>query len=140
MLTLIPSLMLIVLLLFLGLIVYLNKALYQPLISFMDQRDSTIAKDLKESAELTGDASSLKQEAEEILNSAKQEAISLKQSAMEEANSQATTLVSSKEAELEKAYNEFLEKLESEKEEVKTAILSEIPLLKEALKAKFSQL
>ena len=140
MLTLIPSLMLIVLLLFLGLIVYLNKALYQPLISFMDQRDSTIAKDLKESAELTGDASSLKQEAEEILNRAKQEAISLKQSAMEEANSQATALISSKEAELEKAYNEFLEKLEIEKEEVKTSILSEIPLLKEALKAKFSQL
>ena len=140
MLTLIPSLMLIVLLLFLGLIVYLNKALYQPLISFMDQRDETIAKDLKESAELTGDASSLKQEAEEILNNAKQEAISLKQSAMEEANSQATALVSSKEAELEKAYNDFLEKLESEKEEVKTTILSEIPLLKEALKAKFSQL
>jgi len=140
MLDLIPSLMLIVLLIFLGLIVYLNKALYQPLINFMDQRDATIANDRKESAGLTGDASTLKQEAEEILNSAKQEAIALKQAAMDEANNEATTIVSSKEAELEKAYSEFLEKLEGEKEEVKTGILSEIPLLKEALKAKFSQL
>ena len=140
MLELIPSLMLIVLLIFLGLIVYLNKALYQPLINFMDQRDSTIAKDRAESETLTGDAKSLKEEADAILNSAKQEAIALKQSALEEANSEAASKISSKEAELEKAYNEFLSKLESEKDELKSGLLSQIPLIKEALKAKFAQL
>jgi len=140
MLDLIPSLMLIVLLLFIGLIVYLNKALYQPLINFMDERDATIAKDQKESQELTGSADSLKQEAEEILNSAKQEAIALKQAAIEKANSEAAKLISSKESELNKAYEEFLSKLEVEKEEVKTNLLSQVPLIKETLKAKFAQL
>jgi len=140
MLDLIPSLMLIVLLLFIGLIVYLNKALYQPLINFMDERDRTIAKDQKESQELTGSADSLKQEAEEILNSAKQEAIALKQAAIEKANSEAAELISSKESELNKAYEEFLSKLEAQKEEVKSNLLSQVPLIKDALKAKFAQL
>ena len=140
MLDLIPSLMLIVLLLFIGLIVYLNKALYQPLINFMDERDGTIAKDQKESQELTGSADSLKQEAEEILNSAKQEAIALKQAAIEKANSEAAELISSKESELNKAYEEFLSKLEAQKEEVKSNLLSQVPLIKDALKAKFAQL
>jgi len=140
MLDLIPSLMLIVLLLFIGLIVYLNKALYQPLINFMDERDATIAKDQKESQELTGSADSLKQEAEEILNSAKQEAIALKQAAIEKANSEAAELISSKESELNKAYEEFLSKLEAQKEEVKSNLLSQVPLIKDALKAKFAQL
>jgi len=140
MLDLIPSLMLIVLLIFIGLIVYLNKALYQPLINFMDERDATILKDKKESEELSSNADSLEQEAEAILNSAKQEAIALKQSAIEEASSEAAKLISSKEAELNKAYEEFLKELEVKKEEVKASILSQIPLFKEALKAKFSQL
>ena len=106
----------------------------------MDQRDATIAKDRKEAEELTGNAGSLKQEAQEILNSAKQEAIALKQAALEEVNSEATKLVESKEAELEKAYEEFLKELEVEKEEVKSSLLSQVPLIKESLKAKFSQL
>jgi F-type H+-transporting ATPase subunit b len=132
--------MLIILLVFIGLIVYLNKALYQPLITFMDQRDATIAKDRKEAEELTSYASTLKQEAEEILNSAKQEAMKLKQQVLEEINSEASKLIESKEAELEKAYQEFLKELEIEKEEVKNSILSQVPLIKESLKAKFSQL
>jgi len=140
MLELIPSLMLIVLLILIGSIIYLNKTLYQPLINFMDQRDKTIAKDRKEAEELTGDAGSLKQKAEEILNSAKQEAIALKQSAMEEANNEASALLEIKEAELNKAYEEFLKELEVQKEDVKSGILSQIPLIKETLKAKFSQL
>ncbi len=140
MLDLIPSLMLIVLLVFLGLIVYLNKALYQPLLNFMEQRDATILRDKTESEELSGNADSLKNEAAEILNSAKQEAIALKQAAIEEANSEAAKLISSKEAELEKAYEEFLKELEVKKEELKNSVLSQVPQFKETLKAKFSQL
>ena len=140
MLELIPSLMLMVLLVFLGLLVYLNQALYQPLINFMDQRERTIAKDRANSLALSEDAESLEEEATAILNSAKQEANALKQSALEEANSEAAKAISAKEAELEKTYNEFLKELEKEKEELKNGLLSQIPLVKEALKAKFSQL
>ena len=139
MLELSPSLMLIVLLLFIGLIAYLNKALYQPIINFMDQRDRTISASAEESQNLSSDVDELKSETAAILDSAKQEAIALKQSALDEAKSEAEKLVNSKEAELNKAYEEFSKKLEDEKEELKNKILSEVPLIKEALKAKFSQ-
>jgi len=139
MLTLSPSLMLIVLLLFIGLIVYLDKALYQPIINFMDQRDMTIAKDAKESQELSGSADELLQESNAILDSAKQEANALRQAAIEEATAESEKLLHSKEAELEKAYEEFTLKLEKEKEELKNGLLSQVPLIKESLKAKFSQ-
>ena len=140
MLTLIPPIMLIILLVFIGLIVYLNKALYQPLIKFMDLRDATIAKDHKEAKELTSNADSLKQEAQEILNSAKQKAIALKQVALDEANSETSKLMENKESELEKAYEKFLKELKVQKEEIETTLLSRIPLIKESIKAKFSQL
>ena len=135
-----PMLMALVLVLFIGLIVYLNKALYEPIINFMDQRDLTIASDLKEAESLTAGADNLESEANEILAKAKQEALSIRQSAAQEANGEAAKLISAKEAELEKAYGEFKAKLEQEKEEAKSVILSEVPLIKEALKAKFSQL
>jgi len=140
MLELSPSLMLIVLLLFIGLIVYLNKALYQPIINFMDQRDMTIAKDHKESQQLSGNADTLHQEAYAILDSAKQEANDLRQAAIDEAKAEAQKLIDSKEAELEKAYEEFTLKLEQEREELKNGVLSQVPLIKEALKAKFAKL
>ena len=140
MLELVPSLMLIVLLLFIGLIVYLNSALYQPLINFMDQRDLTIAKDREESQKLTSSADELKREAEEILSSAKQEANQLKHEAKSKVEAEAETMIKAKEAELEKAYASFVQELEKEREEIKNGILSQIPLIKEALKAKFSQL
>jgi len=132
--------MLIVLLLFIGLIVYLNKALYQPIVNFMDQRDLTIAKDNQESQELSGNADELISAANANLDSAKQEANSLRQAAIDEAKVESEKLVSSKEVELEKAYEEFSKKLEVEKEELKNGVLSQVPLIKEALKAKFSQL
>lgn len=140
MLEIVPSLMLIVLLLLIGLIVYLNKALYGPIVNFMDQRDSSIAKDQRDSLELSDSADKFKREAEEIVNNAKQEANALRETAVNEANSEAEKLLSSKESELEKLYEEFTKKLEVEKEELKNGILSQVPLIKEALKAKFSQL
>jgi F-type H+-transporting ATPase subunit b len=140
MLELVPSLMLIVLLLFIGLIVYLNRALYQPIVNFMDQREATIARDRQESLGLTNSAQELEKQAQEILDSAKQEANALKHEARTKAEEEALAVIGSKEAELEKAYSDFIQKLESEREELRNGILSQVPLIKEALKAKFSKL
>ncbi len=140
MLELIPSLMLVVLLVFLGLLFYLNKSLYSPLLNFMDQRDRTIRKDLEEAGNLATGASKLEEEANALLDAAKKEAIAIRQAALDEANAKAQEKIQAKEAELEKAYEEFKKALEQEKEEVKAALLSQMPLLKESLKAKFSQL
>ena len=106
----------------------------------MDQRDLTIAKDREESQKLTSNADALKREAEEILSSAKQEANQLKQEGKREVEAEAEAMIKAKEAELEKAYASFVQSLQKEREEIKNGILSQIPLIKEALKAKFSQL
>ncbi len=140
MLELSPSLMLIVLLLFIGLIFYLNSALYQPVVNFMDQRDRTIAHDAKEAQSLSSNAEELKAQASAILEKAKQEANSLRHAASEEAKAESEKIIKSEEAELEKAYEEFTKKLEEEREELKNGILSQVPLIKESLKAKFAQM
>jgi len=140
MLELIPWLMGVVLIIFLGLIVYLNKSLYQPLINFMDQRDQTIAHDLSEVNGLTGDTASLEQEAKKILDNAKNEGAAIRQAAIDEANSESAKLIEAKKAELEAKQKEFFSELEKEKEELTNSILSQLPLIKETLKAKFSQL
>jgi len=140
MLELIPWLMAIVLLIFIGLIVFLNKTLYQPLINFMDQRDQTIAHDLSEVNGLTGDTASLEQEAKEILTNAKNEGAAIRQAAIDEANSESAKQIEAKKAELEAKQEKFFKELKSEKEELASSILSQLPLIKETLKAKFSQL
>ena len=140
MLELIPWLMGLVLIVFLGLIVFLNKTLYEPLINFMDQRDASIAKDLNEVNGLTGDTASLEQEAKKILENAKNEGAAIRQAAIEEANSESAKLIEAKKAELETKQKEFFTELEKEKEELSNSILSQLPLIKETLKAKFSQL
>ena len=140
MLELIPWLMGVVLIVFLGLIVFLNKSLYQPLINFMDQRDATIAHDLSEVNGLTGDTASLEQEAKKILDNAKNEGAAIRQAAIDEANSESAKLIEAKKAELETKQREFFSELEKEKEELSSSILSQLPLIKETLKAKFSQL
>ncbi len=140
MLELIPWLMGVVLVVFLGLIVFLNNSLYQPLINFMDQRDQTIANDLNEVNGLTGDTASLEQEAKEILANAKNEGAAIRQAAIDEANSESAKLIEAKKAELETKQKEFFDNLEKEKEELSNTILSQLPLIKETLKAKFSQL
>ncbi len=106
----------------------------------MDQRDLTIQKDREESLKLSNSADELKKQAEEILNTAKQEANLLKQEAKSKAETEAQAMIEAKEAELEKAYIAFTQELEKEREEIKAGILSQVPLIKEALKAKFSQL
>ena len=45
-----------------------------------------------------------------------------------------------KRADLDKEHSSFMEKLESEKEALRNSLLSQMPLFKESLKAKFSKL
>jgi len=140
MLEMIPWLVGVVFIVFLGLIFFLNGALYQPLINFMDRRDQSIASDLREVNGLTGDTGSLEQEANEILANAKNEGAAIRQAVTDEANSESAKLIEAKKAELEIAEQEFFTALEKEKDELSNAILSQLPLIKETLKAKFSQL
>jgi F-type H+-transporting ATPase subunit b len=132
--------MLFVLVLFLTLLVVLNRMLFQPLLKFMDDRDRTIAKDLEAAKGLSGNSDELNAKAEENLSNAKSEAAAIRQKAIEDEKTLAASKIETKQAELDKAYADFAEKLATEKESLKNELLSQMPLFKESLKAKFSKL
>ena len=133
-------LMLFVLVLFLTLLVLLNNMLFQPLLKFMDDRDASIAKDLKAAKGLSGNTDELNAKAEENISIAKNEAATIRQNAIDAEKAAAAQKVESKQSELDKEYTKFVETLSTEKEKLKNALLSEMPLFKESLKAKFSEL
>ena len=133
-------LMLFVLVLFIILLVLLNNMLFQPLIKFMDDRDHSIAKDLEAAKGLSGNTDELNAKADEIISNAKAEAAAIRQKAIDDEKALAASKVETKQSELEKEYASFTEKLAGEREELKNALLSQMPLFKESLKAKFSKL
>ncbi|MDM5271098.1 FoF1 ATP synthase subunit B' [Sulfurovum sp. zt1-1] len=133
-------LMLFVLVLFITLIVLLNNMLFQPLIKFMDDRDNSIAKDLEAAKGLSGNTDELNAKADDILSNAKAEAAAIRQKAIDDEKALAASKVETKQSELEQEYASFVEKLASNREELKNSLLSQMPLFKESLKAKFSKL
>ena len=125
---------------FLIVLVILNKWLYKPLIKFMDDRDESIKKDLENITKNSGDVDEFYKEADGIVSKAKAEAHAIREKAINEAKKLAEAKISSKKEELERGYNEFITSLEEEKVGLKNSLLSQVPLFKESLKAKFSQL
>ena len=133
-------LMLFVLVLFLILLVLLNNMLFQPLVKFMDDRDASIAKDLEAAKGLSGNSDELNAQAEENVNNAKAEAAAIRQKAIDEEKASAAGKVEAKQKELNRKYENFIEKLASDKEDLRNSLMSQMPLFKESLKAKFSKL
>jgi len=129
-----------VLVLFLVLLLILNTILFQPLIKFMDDRERTIAKDLEVAKELSNNSEELKAKAEEIIYEAKSEAAKIKQKTVEEEKQKAAHMIELTLNELNLSYKIFLEELETEKKKIKNTLLSQIPLFKESLKAKFTKI
>lgn len=134
------SLMIVVLVIFFILLVQLNNRLYQPLLRFMDRRRDTIARDLKEANALSSDTEELLAEAKANIEEAKTKAAKMRAGAIEDAKSKNLAALEAKQEELSREYEEFLSKLEEEKEALKSSILSQLPLIKSSLKAKFSQI
>lgn len=125
---------------FILLAMYLNAKLYKPMISFMQDRDETIRKDLEEANNATSNVSDLKAEAVTILNEAKAKAAAMKQKATDEAKTLAQSKVENKNEELAKAYEQFKVELGEERVQLKNGLTSQLPLFKEALKAKYTQI
>ena len=133
-------LMLFVLALFLFLLVILNKMLVQPLVKFMDDRDNSIAKDLESAKGLSGNSDELNAKAEGNISNAKNEAAVIRQKAVDDEKTLSASKVETRQSELDQEYGNFVKKLTKEKESLENALLSQMPLFKESLKAKFSKL
>ena len=106
----------------------------------MDDRDASIAKDLEAAKGFSGNSDELNTKADEIISNAKNEAASIRQKAIDDEKTLAVRKVEEKQKELETKYTEFSQRLSQDKENLKNSLLSQMPLFKESLKAKFSKL
>ena len=134
------GLMIFVLVVFLFLIYQLNDRLFVPLLKFMDERKKRISHDLKSAQNLSTDSDELLAKAAETVDKARSNAAKMRQEAIEAVKAENAKALEIKTRELEAEYEKFKEKLSEEEEALKTAVLSQLPLIKESIKAKFSQI
>ena len=134
------SLMLVVAIVFFVMLVLLNNWLYQPLMAFMDERDKSIRKDLESVSADSSEIDELKAKAEAVIAEAKSEAAALRAKTIDESKLLAMSKIEAKKEELEEIYRAFLDSLKKEEGELRSELISQMPLFKESLKAKFSQI
>ena len=135
-----PILLLATFVVFLSLIAVLNSWLYNPLFAFMNKRDADIKKDLDEVGSNDGEIASLTAEAEKISMDARLEVAASREKVIADAKTVVEGKIEVKRTVLAKEYGEFEKNLALEGERLKNALLSQMPLFKEAVKAKFSQI
>jgi len=135
-----PILLLATFVVFLSLIAVLNSWLYNPLFSFMNKRDEDIKKDLDKIGNNDDEIQALNQKAETIIVNAKLSASALREKVVADAKELADSKLEARRAELASEYLEFEKSLSKSKDELTTDLMSQVPLFKEAVKAKFSQI
>ena len=135
-----PILLIATLIVFLTLIALLNSSLYNPLFNFMNKRDADIKKDLDKVGSNDDEIRELNLKAETIIMNAKLEVAALREKVIADAKELADSKIEAKRAELANEYLEFEKSLESSKEQLNNDLKSQIPLFKEAVEAKFSQI
>ena len=135
-----PGLMLFVLIVFFSLMYLLNTTLFQPLLKFMDDRDATIANDLKNAEEMADNSSDLNAKADTLLAEAKAKANVIREKATFEAKALAESKMESKAKELEVSSLAFEAELEAEQKVLKDTLTAQLPAFKETLQSKLSSL
>ncbi len=128
------------LIVFLILIAVLNAWLYNPLFNYMQKRDADIKKDLDEIGSNDDEIAARLAEAEKIVMDAKLGAAATREKVIADAKELAESKMEAKRSEIAAEYVEFEQTLNKEREELNNALLSQVPLFKEAVKAKFSQI
>jgi F-type H+-transporting ATPase subunit b len=135
-----PLIMVVTFVVFLIMLVMLNQRLYRPLLKFMDDRDAALRRERAEAESLTGNTADLEAEAAAIIDAAKSEAAQARQKTLDALQAEHEAAMASRQNEWMQQYETFVGALQKEKEALRAKLLSEMPLLKEALKAKFAQL
>ncbi|MCK9455161.1 MAG: FoF1 ATP synthase subunit B' [Sulfurimonas sp.] len=135
-----PILLVATLIVFLSLIAALNSWLYNPLFAYMSKRDDDIKKDLEKVGSNDDEIRELESKAKSIIANAKLEAATLREKVITDAKELAESKLEAKRAELASQYLEFEQLLAKTREQLGSDLKSQIPLFKEAVKAKFSQI
>jgi len=135
-----PILLLATFVVFLSLIAVLNSWLYNPLFAYMNKRDNDIKKDLEKIGNNDDEINELHSKAQLIINNAKLEAAALREKVILDAKELADSKLEAKRAELASEYLEFEKSLTKSKDELTKGLTAQVPLFKEAVEAKFSQI
>jgi F-type H+-transporting ATPase subunit b len=134
-----PILLIATLVVFLTLIAVLNSWLYNPLFAYMNKRNDDIKRDLHKIGSNDDEIKELNAKAESIIMNAKLEASALREKVVMDAKELAESKLEAKRTELASDYLEFKESLAKSKEQLTSELMSQVPLFKEAVKAKLSQ-
>lgn len=134
-----PILLIATLVVFLTLIAVLNSWLYNPLFAYMNKRNDDIKRDLQKIGSNDDEIKELNAKAESIIMNAKLEASALREKVVMDAKELAESKLEAKRTELASDYLEFKESLAKSKEQLTSELKSQVPLFKEAVKAKLSQ-
>ena len=140
MLDIIPGLILLVAVIFIFLIIVLNKILYKPLLTFMSDRDKSIQSDTLQAKNNSSNVAQLNEEALKIIHDAKTKASNIRESAVQEAKTKVAKEIESKKMFMEKKYDLFISKLENEKRDLKVKLSESLPLFQKTLKTKLNQI
>ena len=135
-----PMLLLITFVVFVSLIAVLNSWLYNPLFAYMNKRDEDIKKDLEKVGSNDDEINELHVKAQSIIMNAKLEAAALREKVIADAKELAESKLDAKRAELAQEYLEFEQSLAKSKDELTADLMSQVPVFKEAVKAKISQI
>lgn len=119
---------------FLGLIAYLNAKLYKPLLSFMDDRENSIQKDEKEAEQNLATTTQANDEIDEILEKARMESAKIKEDALTSVRAKAAKQIAERKEEFELSFEEYVKDLEEQKAELKNELKSKIPEIKSVFK------
>jgi F-type H+-transporting ATPase subunit b len=135
-----PILLIATLIVFLTLIAVLNSWLYNPLFAYMNKRDEDIKKDLQKVGNNDDKINEFNSKAQSIINNAKLDTAVLREKVIADAKELADSKLEAKRAELASQYLEFEKSLSESREQLISDLKLQMPLFKEAVKAKFSQI
>ena len=135
-----PKLLGITVVVFLVMIYLLNVILYKPILSFVDNRNESIANEEKELSKYGNDTKKYEEESAAILASARDEVSKLKAAAIQSANELSKSKIDAERARLEADYKEFEAGLKTEQEALKVALSDNLPIIKTEIKSVLSKL
>ncbi|VYT09932.1 hypothetical protein [Campylobacter ureolyticus] len=125
---------------FIGLVGYLNRRLYQPMLNFMDARDAAIQKDEKLANQNLADVGSEALEIESILSKARDEAAKIREAGLSEIENENSKKIEEKTTSLENDLASYLQDLSKQKDEIKKALEKQIPDFRAGIKEKLARI
>lgn len=125
---------------FLGLIAFLNAVFYKKILNFMDERSANLRSDEDGASKNLSDVEAKRAEIKEIIANANVEANKIKRIALDEAKAKSEEEVEAKRKLLEDDLRKYLTQLEKNRDELKVALVRQIPDFKSALNKKIAKI